>query len=266
MKLTKKDLRLPEEELRLKIKELADEVRYKFVQKGIIDIFDVLENEVFLIRNSFDSEEFSGFSTYYEDTFIVVLNSSFTLGHERYSGAHELYHVTQNKDILKREKLIDEQKHKEEDKKAEIFAAEFLMPESYVKELFYKLVDETPDKIEPRHVIRLNNKLKVSYRAMLKRLIQFDLCDINRYKELSDFGNLQNKLKLQELTKIEGYDLSLITPSKVCFVSNEYIEALRRNYENNKISYTKISELLRFIGKYPLDYGYKFIEEEDDLV
>lgn len=266
MKLSKKDLGLPEEEVRLKVKELADEVRYKFIKKGIIDIFDVLENESFLIRNPFENMEFSGFSAYYEDHFIVVLNSSYTLGHERYSGAHELYHITQNKDILKSEKIIEDKKHQEEDEKAEIFAAEFLMPESYVKDLFYKLVNVEPDKVEVRHVVRLNNKLKVSYKAMLKRLIQLNLCDINIYEELVSFGSLEKKDKLQEIIKKEGYDISLVTPSKVCFVSSEYIADSRKNYEENKISYTKLEELLRFIGKNPIDYGYEFIEDEDDLV
>lgn len=265
--LTKKDLNLPSEKLRLEIKEIADKIRYKFIKKGIIDIFDVLENEVFFIRKPLESKEVSGFSTYFQDKFIVMLNSSFTLGHERYTGAHELYHIMCNQDILKKEKLIEDNKYQEEEIRADVFAAEFLMPDDYVKELFYKLVDIQPNKVEPRHVVRLNNELKVSYKAMLKRLVQLDLCSIDLYDDLASYGECENKEKLQEITMREGYDISLITPSNKSYISKEYIEISRRNYEEKKISYTKIKELLEFINKNPKDYGYEpYNEEEDDLV
>lgn len=267
MKLTKEDLNLPLEALRLEIKEIADEVRYKFIKKGIIDILDVLENEAFFIRKPLESKEVSGFSTYFEGKFIVMLNSNFTLGRERYTGAHELYHIMCNQDILKKEKLIEDSKYQEEDRRADIFAAEFLMPEDYVKELFYKLVDIEPNKVEVRHVVRLNNELKVSYKAMLKRLVQLDLCSIDLYEELASYGTYENKVKLQEITMREGYDISLITPSKKSYISKEYIEISRKNYEDKKISYTKITELLEFVNKEPKDYGYEpDNKEEDDLV
>lgn len=265
--LTKKDLNLPSEALRLEIKEIADKVRYNFIKKGIIDIFDVLENEVFFIRKPLESKEVSGFSTYFQDKFIVMLNSSFTLGHERYTGAHELYHIMCNQDILKKEKLIEDNKYQEEEIRADVFATEFLMPDDYVKELFYKLVDIQPNKVEPRHVVRLNNELKVSYKAMLKRLVQLDLCSIDLYDDLASYGECENKEKLQEITMREGYDISLITPSNKSYISKEYIEISRRNYEEKKISYTKIKELLELINKNPKDYGYEpYNEEEDDLV
>jgi len=142
-------LNLPEDSFRLQIKDLAENVRIQFARKGLSDIFDVLSETAFLIRKPLDTEELSGFSTYFQEQFVVYLNSNFTLGHERYTGAHELYHLIYNADILKKEKIIlDDEKYKAEDMKADVFAAEFLMPEYYVKEMFYKLVcflqDEFP--------------------------------------------------------------------------------------------------------------------------
>ncbi|MEF9992331.1 MAG: ImmA/IrrE family metallo-endopeptidase [Romboutsia sp.] len=267
MKLTKERLKLPSEDLRLEIKEIADAVRYRFIKKGIIDIFDVLENEAFFIRKPLESMEVSGFSTYFDGKFIVMLNSSYTLGHERYTGGHELYHIVCNDSILKKDKLIEDSKYQDEDRRADIFAAEFLMPEDYIKELFYKLVDIEPNKIEPRHIVRLNNELKVSYKAMLKRLVQLDLCSIDLYEHLASYGTNEKSLELQEITKKEGYDISLIMPSKKSYVSKEYIEISRKNYEENKISYTKITELLECAQRNPKDYGYDpDNKEEDDLV
>ena len=262
--MQKNNLNLPEESFRLQIKDLAEEVRIKFARKGLSDIFDILSETAFLIRKPLDTDELSGFSTYFEGQFIVYLNSNFTLGHERYTGAHELYHLIYNADILKKEKiLLNDEKHKEEDAKADVFASEFLMPEDYVKEVFYKIVNVDKNSILPRHIIRMHNYFKVSYKAMLKRLIQLNLCSIDKYEELVDICSLENTELLQSLTIREGYSIDLITPSKETYVSKEYIEFIKTNYERGNISYKNMKNSLEFIGLAPEQFGYEYPQEED---
>ena len=257
------DLNLPDELTRLRIKELAEEVRGKYAQKGLSDIFDILSEAAFLIRKPLETNEISGFSTYFEDRFIVFLNSNFTLGHERFTGAHELYHIVYNPDILKKEKVIlDKEKYKEEEETADIFASEFLMPEDYVKEIFYKIINVDKNSILPRHVIRIQNYLKVSYKAMLKRLIQLDLCSKGKYEELVQICSIENKEKLQSLTKREGYSTELIVPSKATDISKEYIEYVKNNYERGNISYENMKSSFEFIGLTPDDFGYEYPQEE----
>ncbi|ADL68074.1 protein of unknown function DUF955 [Thermoanaerobacterium thermosaccharolyticum DSM 571] len=262
--MQKNNLNLPGESFRLQIKDLAEEVRIKFARKGLSDIFDILSEAAFLIRKPLDTDELSGFSTYFEGQFIVYLNSNFTLGHERYTGAHELYHLIYNADILKKEKiLLDDEKHKAEDTKADVFASEFLMPEDYVKEVFYKIVNVDKDSVLPRHIIRMHNYFKVSYKAMLKRLIQLNLCSIDKYEELVDICSLGNTELLQSLTIREGYSIDLITPSKETYVSKEYIEFIKTNYERGNISYKNMKTSLEFIGLAPEQFGYEYPLEED---
>ncbi|SNX54487.1 ImmA/IrrE family metallo-endopeptidase [Thermoanaerobacterium sp. RBIITD] len=250
--MQKNNLNLPEESFRLQIKDLAEDVRMKFARKGLSDIFDILSEAAFLIRKPLDTDELSGFSTYFEEQFIVYLNSNFTLGHERYTGAHELYHLIYNADILKKEKiLLDDEKHKAEDTKADVFASEFLMPEDYVKEVFYKIVNVDKSNVLPRHIIRMHNYFKVSYKAMLKRLIQLDLCSIDKYEELVDICSLEKAEMLQSLTRREGYSIDLITPSKETYVPKEYIEFVKTNYERGNISYKNMKTSLEFIGLTP---------------
>ncbi|NLP43912.1 MAG: ImmA/IrrE family metallo-endopeptidase [Peptococcaceae bacterium] len=257
------DLNLPEELTRLRIKELAEEVRGKYAKKGLSDIFDILSEAAFLIRKPLETNEISGFSTYFEDRFIVFLNSNFTLGHERFTGAHELYHIVYNPDILKKEKVIlDKEKYKEEEETADIFASEFLMPEDYVKEIFYKIINVDKNSVLPRHVIRIQNYLKVSYKAMLKRLIQLDLCSKGKYEELVQICSIENKEKLQSLTKREGYSTELIVPSKATYISKEYIEYVKNNYERGNISYENMKSSFEFIGLTPDDFGYEYPQEE----
>ncbi len=47
------------------------------------------------------------------------------------------------------------------------------------------------------------------------------------------------------------------------YVSKEYEEIIRRNYETGKISYKRLEFLLDFIGKDPADYGYEVSDDED---
>lgn len=260
----KENINIPHELFRLKIKELAEEVRFKFAKKGLSDIFDILSESSFLIRKPLDLEELSGFITYFEDRFIVYLNSNFTLGHERYTAAHELYHIIYNEGILKKEKIfLDKEKYQEEEIKADVFAAEFLMPEDYVKEIFYKLVDVDRDHVEPKHVVRMHNFFKVSYRAMLKRLIQLKLCSAKKYPDLIQIATLENKDKLQALTREEGYSLDLIVPSKETYIPKEYLIYVKSNYERGKISYEKLKETLDFIDLSPEDLGYQGLSPWD---
>jgi len=115
------DLNLPDELTRLRVKELAEEVRGRFAKKGLSDIFDVLSEAAFLIRKPMETNEISGFSTYFEEQFIVFLNSNFTLGHERFTGAHELYHLIYNPDILKKKRLFWIKKNTRQKKQRQIY-------------------------------------------------------------------------------------------------------------------------------------------------
>jgi len=264
LRLKESKLNFPEESFRLKIKDLAEDVRIRFARKGISDIFDILSEIAFLVRKPLDMDELSGFSTYFEDQFIVYLNSKFTLGHECYTGAHELYHLIYNADILKKEKiLLDDKKYEAEDIKANVFASEFLMQEDYLKEVFYKIVNVDKDSVLPRHIIRMHNYFKVSYKAMLKRLIQLNLCSIDKYEELSDICSLENAALLQSLTRREGYSLDLITPSRKTYVPKEYIEYTKANYERGNISYKNMKTSLEFVGLTPEEFGYEYPIEED---
>jgi Zn-dependent peptidase ImmA (M78 family) len=245
----KNNINLPNELLRLEIKELAEETKIRFAKKGLSDIFDILSDIAFLIRKPLDIEGLSGFITYFENRFVVYLNSNFTLGHERYTAAHELYHIMYNKDILKKEKIfLDKDKYEEEDIRADVFAAEFLMPEDYVKKVFYKTINVNPDNIEAKHVIRMHNYFKVSYKAMLKRLVQLNLCSPKKYDKLAEVSSLENKDKLQRLTKEEGFNIDLIIPSKKNHIPEEYIVYAKANYENGKIDREELEEALAFVG------------------
>jgi Zn-dependent peptidase ImmA (M78 family) len=247
--------------IKLDIKHLAREVRLKYADTILsTDVFEILNEESMLIRKPFESiGKFSGFTTFFEDQFVVYLNSSFTLGHERFTAAHELYHVLFDRDVLKRNKIIEE----ENVDIANTFATEFLMPEDSVKKAFYKKVGS--ETLEAKHIVRLHNMFKVSYRAMLKRLLELELCTKEKFSELEVFGFQEYVIQLQELTIKEGFTLDLITPSKECSIPQKFIDIIKDNYETKRISYGKFKSMLSFINKSPEDFGYAIPDEDNFL-
>ncbi|MBE0451807.1 MAG: ImmA/IrrE family metallo-endopeptidase [Clostridia bacterium] len=252
----------PEEKLlRLSIREKADEIRISWAKKGLFDVFDILENECILIRKPLETTEFSGFTTYIEGCFIVFLNSTYTVGHERFSGAHELGHLVMHREKLLKESLLSTETVIEQE--ATMFAVEFLMPTAGVEEIFHKIVGVEPNQVNVKHVIRMHHYFKVSYKAMLKRLIYLRLCDVNLFDSLCDYCSLENAELLQDLTRKEGYNCDLIKKSNTQYVSKEYEEIIRRNYETGKISYKRLEFLLGFIGRDPIDYGYEVSDGEN---
>jgi len=251
---------LSDKMLRLKIQELAEVVRIKWSKRGLFDIFEILENECMLLRYPLETKEISGFTTYLDENFIVFLNSSFTLGHERFSGAHELGHLTLHNDQLIKMNLLDDNEINE--KEATIFAVEFLMPEIGIKEIFYKIIGVKPIYVNYRHIIIMHQYFKVSYKAMLKRLVFLGLCDVSLYSNLVDYCSLENKDNLLTLTRKEGLECDLIKPSNLKYISKEYEEKIRSNYETGKISFGKLEALLEFLGKKPSDYLYEVSEND----
>ncbi len=255
------DNTIEDKQIRLKIREVANDFRLKWVKKGIYDVFEIIESECILIRKPLNNYEISGFATYLDENIIVFLNSSFTLGHERFTAAHELGHLVLHRDRLIKENLLTRGECTE--KEADTFAVEFLMPDEGVKEIFHRIINVESNMVEPRHIVSMHNYFKVSYKAMLKRLVFLDLCSIDKYETLLDICSIEKSEELKKLTLIEGYNLNLIVSSNISYVSKEYEEIIRRNYESKKISYKRLEYLLDFIGKTPDQFGYEVFDDED---
>lgn len=234
---------------------LANQERGKIASDIFLDIFDVLEENAILVQYPFESMKISGFTTYYHGEFIVIINTKYTLGHQIFTAAHEYYHLIKDRHKLVTGEALEADE--ENEKRANMFASLFLMPEQSVKKQFYKLAPNIkPNSVEPRHIIRMHNKFRVSYKAMLKRLVKIGLCDPEMYDELCEMGSLDNHEELVELEKLEGFNVKLIKPTGHYHVSEEWIQKTRENYEQNLIAYSLLQELLEFIGKEPADYGY----------
>lgn len=233
--------------LRLDIREKAEDVRIRYAKKGIYDIFDIVENRAILIIRPEDIIQMSGATLFFENEILMFINSNYTLGHQRYTAAHELGHIVMHLDrlqemhLLKKDRIIE--------KEADLFAAEFLMPVNGVLEVFYKLIDLEPHEVTVDDVIIMHNYFKVSYKAMLNRLIYLQLCHSDKYEELLEWGSLDKTDSLRCRTKEMGYDCSLISKDKRYYMDKEYERILTKNYKNGIISFAKYKETMEYMGK-----------------
>jgi Zn-dependent peptidase ImmA (M78 family) len=243
-----------DEVLRLEIKSKAEEVRYRWSKKGFTDIFDIVNEKALLIKKPFATSgvnHFSGFSTYLDEHFILFINTAYTLGHQRFTAAHELYHLEFDADFLTRCKVVNED-DEENEQRANVFASEFLMPEDAIKEYFLKHLNGL--EIRPYHVVRMHNLFKVSYKAMLVKLFQFGYIVEAQFEKLKKMGRIEEQTNLLNLTKKQGFNTDLILPTNDSSIPDKFIHYIIDNYDNKKISYGRLEGFLEFIGSKPEEF------------
>jgi Zn-dependent peptidase ImmA (M78 family) len=231
------------------IAPIASEYRREILRESepVVDTFSVLEKlGFFLIRFPAD-ESLSGFHIKKSGLDCIFINSKHPLGRQYFSSWHEYYHaVTGEGGGIS---LANQREHDEIEYKAECFASCILMPEPLVKKYIKS------NKVNLRflsyiELIKMQNYFRVSYSAMITRLIQL----FPEYKkELSPryaLGTISRKGELMSKTVQAGGDLLLIQPTNGAILPKRFYENLDFNLENNRITeekYTSIKKLIESI-------------------
>ena len=212
-----------------------------------IDIFSLVQNleDVTLIQYPL-GKNISGYCKKYKHTSVIVINSSMTLGRQRFSLAHELYHVFYDTEMTSfvcsnfNNKAPNEQK-------ADLFASYLLMPQTALS----RLNISNPVKIGD--IVRLEQFYHVSRMAVLYRLLNENIINNN---ELESFSK-----NVRRSAKLLGYDDALYKPSpesEQYYVYGKYIVSAEKLLADNKISNGKYEEYL--LSAYRDDIVYGFAE------
>ncbi len=212
-----------------------------------IDIFSLVQNleEVTLIKYPL-GKNISGYCKKYKHTNVIVINSSMTLGRQRFSLAHELYHLFYDTEMTSfvcsnfNNKAPNEQK-------ADLFASYLLMPQTALS----RLSISKPVKIGD--IVRIEQFYHVSRMAVLYRLLNENI--INN-TELESFSK-----NVRRSAKLLGYDDALYKPSPESeqhYVYGKYIVSAEKLLADNKISNGKYEEYL--LSAYRDDIVYGFAE------
>lgn len=225
----------------------------------IIDLLKVTEGvPIQIIRTPIDNEDLSGFIGFRHDTFIIVTNTNHKLGSERFTIAHEIYHLIKNRMSIKKGSVIEEMIWNENNRNeimANAFAAELLMPKDDIIKHVKLITENMTKEIEPGIIVQLQQKYGVSYIAITKRLNEVNIIDKKMQDKLEEFDS--NPVELEKLTKKLGYTNELNIPSKEMYLIPKDLERIKVNYENGDITYDDLVVIFGYLGCKPERFGYE---------
>lgn len=196
-------------------------------------------------------ENISGICYRGNNSNIIAINSDMSVGRQRFSLAHELYHLYYDKSVMNSISLIKIGEGDENEKKADQFASYFLIPQSSL----YGLVEQIKAKqnrtqLTVEDVIKIEQYYGVSHQAMLYRLLNDGHLKHNQTNKMSR-GVIDVALRL-------GYDTTIYYPSAAgqnMIVLGHYIKTSEKLLESERISQGKYEELLLTAFRDDIVYG-----------
>jgi len=201
------------------------------------------------------SSRVSGMCTKVNEHIVICINSDTSYGRQRFTLAHELYHIFYE-DNLKRvicDMTLSEDKSDSE-KEADMFASYLLVPYDALHQYA-----ETKEKWELEEVIEAEQFFRISHKAMLLRLVT------EGYISQKEFDVFQKIRVTSEAIKL-GYSGELYSKSqesKRYFTTGEYIREVETLSELELISNGKREEIL--LDAFRTDIVYNLNEEGMDM-
>ncbi len=178
----------------------------------------------------------------------VAINTSIPVSSQVFAAAHELYHIwyEQNPDVLPMD-LLDEEDKKNNEKKANRFAAEFLMEEIILRQEIetYNIKD-----VNIKQALRLAELFTVPYKAMVKRLFETGFIKSDKREKLLE----ESEESIDQYKKRFAYSMS--EPDNRIAVDN-LAELSINAFESGLITFEKLEYLLSICGLKPEDLGVK---------
>lgn len=194
------------------------------------------------------------------DNKLIAINSAMTLGRQRYSLAHEFYHLFYDDNLVSVcAKKINAGREVERD--ADMFASYFLMPDVALHELAEKITKQRQEKeMSLNDVIRIEQYFRVSHQATVYRLMHTPY--------LSDeTGNDYLCKSVRNRAETLGYSADLYRPSSEArrfMTYGKYITQAQLVLEKKLVSVGKYEELM--LEAFRADLVYGMGEEEGDMI
>lgn len=248
-------MRTPQElnSLALKTRRMWNEDGY-----SPIDIFAIVNGwkdmKITIVKYPMTSNV-SGMCTKEDEDIVICINSTTSYGRQRFTLAHELYHVLYEENMKRVicDMSMSEEKT-ESEREADQFASYLLMPFDALLQY-----EDEKSKWNLEKVIDAEQFFQISHQAMLRRLVSDNLLS----KEIAEeYKTITVSIEAAKL----GYGKELYfstDKSKQYFTTGEYIRKVEMMAEKDMISNGKREELL--LDAYRADIVYNFDEEETNL-
>ena len=243
------------------LNSLALETRRMWGEDGYspIDIFAIvngLRDMKITVMKYPLSERISGMCSKVDDDFVICINSSTSYGRQRFTFAHELYHILYEDiegQVICNMSMGDDKPDSE--READIFASYLLMP----YDALYQISKRNQWTWNLDSVIHVEQFYQVSHMAILFRLEKDGFINPELAAEYRD-------ITVSRTAALLGYGKELYQPSpenKRYFTTGEYIRKVEELANKGVISNGKKEELL--LDGYRADIVYNLDEEEGNL-
>lgn len=210
-----------------------------------IDIDNIVSSQKDITFLSFPmSDNICGISKKDSNNKIIAINSNHNLGRQRFTFAHELYHLFFQKDfsfsvcVSKTKPTIE--------KYADVFASYFLMPQNalykYLKDnLLKEFNEECKLDITFKNVVQIEQYFQISHLALLTRLKGEKIITESQKEEYQD--------GITSYAKSLGYDDKLYKkPQKTNCTTGKYLNIVEKLYNSGIINDRDREEYLLDVG------------------
>ena len=216
-----------------------------------VDIFALVQNieDLTLIFYPL-SKNISGACYKGEDSKLILINSNMSVGRQRFSLAHELFHAYYDENIETSLSFSQIGSGDEREKEADQFASYFLLPQYSLEKI---IKNKNNKRLDLEDIIRLEQYFGLSHQAMLYRLLDEGFISKDE-KNSMQTGIISKAARL-------GYDISLYYPSseeKKILSFGHYMKLAEGLLEEDMISLGKYEELLLDAFRDDIVYGENF--------
>lgn len=261
--------------------KLADEKRRQFgfigrtpVANDIQTILEELNIKLLQlpIESKGDECSFSAAIMYNEeeDLTFIGINTDDYFDKQIFSICHELYHY-----FLKSGYHLSRLQKGQDDlleAKANRFAAEFLLPQSELKNIIFEefkteSLNTISNKALIRFIARLYCKWWLPYHSILLRLLEVSAISKKQFDEIYDVDERKENSEFARICKTINSDIyiKLNTKTKKIGASADLIEIIIKNFEDGLISEDDFEEKLKLFNLSPNDFGYEIKIDQSDI-
>lgn len=226
-----------------------------------IDVFSLINNlEELTVVFYPMSEHISGMCTKDEDNKLIAINSALTYGRQRFTAAHELYHLFFHenfKSIICAKDISMNQEPQE--KEANMFASYFLMPYESLSDFLKNKLNKHKNNLKINDIVKIEQHYGLSRQATLWRLVNDGYLSSKEAETMKN-GIIVSAVKL-------GFDDKLYLPTpqeKQYNTLGRYIKLAEELKEKDMISKGKYEELLLNAFRSDIVYGLNVEEEKYD--
>jgi len=204
------------------------------------------------------SHRISGICIRNDKNKLIGINSNLTYGRQRFTVAHELYHLFFHEDLTKVvcSKEMDKVKDPLE-QEADIFASYFLASYESLYDYFKNKIKKNMGSLELEDIVKIEQYYGFSRQAMLWRLVN------DKYITKEKADTMKSNIIIS--ATMLGYDKKLYKPSpedKKYFTIGKYVKIADTLQKKGLISDGKYDELLLDAYRGDIVYGLNCEEEE----